>query len=99
MAIGEDKAVQLVKKILELDPIEFLGVCKILGVSIYKTDSEIVVEETADGAESKEVANVTASVREFSDIWNDVCDAIDDLNKIQKRNLNKLLKAATKVEK
>ena len=99
MALREDKAVQLVRKVLELDPIEFLGICKILGVQIYKVDSEIIIEEHVEGGQPKEVANVNASVREFADIWSDVCDAIDDLNRIQKRNLDKLLKAATKKEK
>ena len=38
------------------------------------------------------------TTREFKDIWADVCDAIDGLNRVQKRNLDKLLKAATKKE-
>lgn len=95
MAIGENKGVKILRSILELDPLEFLGICKILGVKIYDTTSEMSV----DGATVKEVANVVISVRQFEDIWVDVCDAVDNLNRTQKRNLQKLVNAATKKEK
>lgn len=98
MALGEDKAVQLIKKVLELDPIEFLGICKVLGVSIYETSIENGTVESVEGGRAKGVVNASVTVREFADIWVDVCDAIDGLNRTQKRNLNRLLKAATKKE-
>lgn len=94
MALGEDKAVQLIKKVLELDPIEFLGICKILGVEAVK--KEVDFESTVEGGRANGV--VELAPRPFEDIWVDVCDAIDGLNRTQKRNLNRLLKAATKKE-
>jgi len=98
MALREDKAVRLIRKVLELDPIEFLGICKILGVSIYDTVVENGAVESVEGGRAKGVVNASVTVRKFTDIWSDVCDAIDGLNRVQKRNLDKLLKAAIKKE-
>ena len=98
MAIGEDKGVQLIRKVLELDPIEFLGICKILGVETVITGNTFnSSESTVEGGPAKVTVEVTP--RPFEDIWSDVCDKIDSLNRTQKRNLNRLLKAATKKEK
>ena len=75
-----------------------MGICKILGV---KTVVEGVTfdssESTAEGGPAN--GKVELTPRPFKDIWADVCDAIDKLNRVQKRNLNRLLKAATKKEK
>lgn len=64
---------KIVKEILKLQTEEFLGVCKILGVSL--------VEE-----EDKE--------RDFEDIWADVVDKLGELNRVKRKNLMKLLRAA-----
>lgn len=98
MAIGEDKGVKLLRKVLELDPIEFLGICKILGV---KTVVEEVTFDSSESTAEGGLVNgkVELTPRPFKDIWVDVCDAVNRLNRVQKRNLNRLLKAATKKEK
>lgn len=64
---------KIVKEVLKLQTEEFLGVCKILGVSL--------VEE-----EDKE--------RDFEDIWADVVDKLGELNRVKRKNLMKLLRAA-----
>lgn len=66
---------RIIRQILKLGPVEFLGVCEVLHVR--------PVDE--DGHE-----------RPFEDIWDELCDNIDKLNRIQKRNLNLLVRAAVK---
>ena len=66
---------------VKLDAVEFLGVCKILGVDIYK-----------DGAKSLK----DSKPRDFTYIWNEVCNKVWALNRVQRRNLSKLVRAATK---
>ena len=79
----------LVVKILELDPIEFLGVCKIVGVDVY---------EDVECGQANEDADATQP-RDFADIWVDLCDTIEAMNRVRRRNLGSLIYAATKKEK
>lgn len=65
---------KIVKEILKLQTEEFLGVCKILGVSL--------VEKEEDKG------------RDFEDIWADVVDKLGGLNRVKRKNLMKLLRAA-----
>lgn len=65
---------KIVKEILKLQTEEFLGVCKILGVSLVEK------------GEDKE--------RDFENIWADVVDKLGGLNRIKRKNLMKLLRAA-----
>ncbi len=65
---------KIVKEILKLQAEEFLGVCKILGVSLIEKE------------EDKE--------RDFEDIWADVVDKLGGLNRVKRKNLMKLLRAA-----
>lgn len=83
----------LIVKILELDPIEFLGICKIVGVDVY---------EDVECGQANDDANATQEAlqpREFTDIWSDLCDAIEAMNRVRRRNLGRLIYAATKKEK
>ena len=83
----------LVVKILELDPIEFLGICKIVGVDVY---------EDVECGQANDDANATQEAmqpREFTDIWSDLCDMIESMNRVRRRNLGRLIYAATKKEK
>ena len=80
----------LVEEILKLDPIEFLGVCKIIGVNVY---------EDEHCAQANEDENTLPPAREFYDIWSDVCDVVGAMNRVRRRNLGKLIYAATKKEK
>lgn len=83
----------LIVKILELDPIEFLGICKIVGVDVY---------EDVECGQANDDANTTQEAshpREFTDIWSDLCDTIETMNRVRRRNLGRLIYAATKKEK
>lgn len=76
-----EQADKILAEMVKLDAVEFLGVCKILGVDIYK-----------DGAKSLE----DSEPRDFVYIWNEVCNKVWALNRVQRRNLSKLVRAATK---
>lgn len=72
---------------LRLEPQEFIGICKILGVKLLEQDT---IEK------SEESGEVVLSVRPAENLIQDAIDKIGELNKVQSRNLYKLLKAATK---
>ena len=83
----------LIMKVLELDPIEFLGICKICGVGVY---------EDVECGQANEDTNATQEAtqpRDFADIWVDLCDTIEAMNRVRRRNLGSLIYAATKKEK
>ena len=83
----------LVEKILELDAIEFLGICKIVGVDVY----EDVECGQANG--DANATDTTSHPRDFAEIWTDLCDKIESMNRVRRRNLGRLIYAATKKEK
>ena len=87
----------LLEKILELDAVEFLGVCKIIGVEVYQAMPD--VEENVECGQATEEAKVMAPPREFYDIWNDVCDTLATMNRVRRRNLGRLIYAAVKSKK
>ena len=86
---GKNSSEKLLIELLTLEPIEFIGICKIIGVEIYK---EINMEKDDDGI-------VHMEPREFYEIWCDVCDTVDAMNRTRRKNLGKLIYAATKKEK
>lgn len=88
----------LLLKILELDAVEFLGICKIIGVPVYKEMEEVDVEETAECGRAIEEPKLP-DPRDFYDIWIDVVDTISKMNRTRRRNLGKLVYPATKKEK
>lgn len=81
---------KLLIELLSLEPVEFIGICKIIGVEIYK---EVEVEEAEESGKTQMIP------REFYEIWCDVCDIIDEMNRTRRRNLGKLIYTATKKEK
>lgn len=89
---GKYSSEKLLIELLSLEPIEFIGICKIIGVKIYKEEKD----EECGGAEGH--INVDIAPREFYEIWNDVCDTVDDMNRTRRRNLGKLIYAAAKKE-
>lgn len=84
MRIGKNSSEKLLEEITKLNSVQFLGVCRILGVELYRKNDEgaPLTEENID-------------VRDFSEIWNDLCDTIDSMNRTRRRNLGKLIYAAT----
>ena len=93
MGFFKDKTEKLIREIAKLEPEEFLGVCKILGVKLV--DIEEYVEENVEGGQSKK----EAKPKEFTQLWDEVCEKVNGLNRTQKRNLDKLVRAATKGKK
>ena len=87
--MGKYSAEKLLIEILTLEPVEFIGICKIIGVDIYDVNSKV--------EDDKDATNIQP--REFYEIWCDVCDTIDGMNRTRRRNLGKLVYAATKKEK
>ena len=87
--MGKYSAEKLLVEILALEPVEFVGICKIIGVDIYETITKEIDKENME-------ANVKP--REFYEIWCDVCDTIDEMNRTRRKNLGKLIYAATKKE-
>lgn len=92
MSLGffKDKTEKLVREIAKLEPEEFLGVCKILGIRLV--DVEENVEKNVEGGRAKK----EAKPRDFTELWDEVCEKVNALNRTQKRNLDKLVRAATK---
>jgi len=88
--MGKYSAEKLLIEILTLEPVEFIGICKIIGVDIY---------ETIEGEIDKENIEANVKPKEFYEIWCDVCDTIDEMNRTRRKNLGKLVYAATKKEK
>lgn len=86
---SKNSSEKLLIELLTLEPIEFIGICKIIGVEIYKETNM----EKDDGS------TVHMEPREFYEIWCDVCDTIDAMNRTRRRNLGKLIYAAAKKEK
>ena len=89
-----DRVSKLVKENVEmvakLEPQEFIGVCKILGIKLTAQDnSNEEVNEEGN-------AEVLLSVRPAEELIEEVVDRIGQLNRTQGRNLRRLLKAATK---
>lgn len=103
---GVQKIVEMVGK---LEPQEFLGVCKILGIRLYdvvrpvEEDAQDLTKITSDRddtkVESKEEnqkRNQDVVVRPAEVLLEELIDKLVALNRTQRRNLQKLLKAATK---
>lgn len=93
MGFFKDKTEKLMREIAKLEPEEFLGICKILDVKLFNTEDS--VEENVEGGQSK----VEAKPRDFTELWDEVCEKVNALNRNQKRNLDKLVRAATKGKK
>jgi len=105
--------VELIYMINKLKPEEFVGVCKILGVKIYVEDLEedkkaeemlsapVPSDEESDGRQvhTTDEPNLKKTPRLAEYMIRDVVDKLLTLNRTQRRNLRKLLKAATKGEK
>lgn len=86
--IGRNRSEDLLKKITKLDTIEFLGVCRILGVKLYE-------EESALGKDTNDKKQ-NLKAREFTDIWCDLCDKVENLSRTRRRNLNRLVSKVVK---
>lgn len=83
----KDRAEELLKLIAQLDAVEFFGICQVVGVDVYKEEN---VEENVECASAKK------EPKEFDEIWGEVCDKVATMNRVRRRNLGKLVRAAVK---
>lgn len=74
----ENLTEKIVKGLIKLEPVEFLGICTIVDVRPSHEDG---------------------NPRDFQDIWEELIDKIDGMNRIRKRNLYTLVRAAIKGRK
>ena len=85
---------KIIKLIAGLEPAEFIGVCKILGVEILQP-TEVETDEKLPSSESKEdnqKRNINVKVRPAEELIVEVIDKVDNLNRAQRRNLLALLR-------
>lgn len=82
----EEKQVEkLVRMVGKLEPQEFIGLCKILGIKIY----DLKEDKEEEGKQNVEVRPAEILLQE-------VIGKIGELNRVQRRNLKRLLKPATR---
>ena len=99
---GVEKLVVMISK---LEPQEFLGVCKLLGVRLYdevapveKSDEVLDSREISDLPTKKELIerNSDVVVRPAEILLEEVIEELCSMNRVRRRNLEKLLRPATK---
>ncbi len=99
---GVEKLVVMISK---LEPQEFLGVCKLLGVRLYdevapveKSDEILDGRETSDLPTKEELIerNSDVVVRPAEILLEEVIEELCSMNRVRRRNLEKLLKPATR---
>jgi len=98
---------KLLKMIIALEPQEFIGVCKILGIEVYDvvapvSETDSVTTDTADGRETaaeNQKRNINVVVRPAEILIDEVIDKIVALNRVQRRNLQALISSAVRGRK
>lgn len=102
---GKNSPENLLMEILKLDALEFLGVCKILGIEVYEKKKDVdedvdeFVDESVHCGRPNEDTNTEETPRDFYDIWVEMVDVIGDMNRVRRKNLGKLIHPAVKKEK
>jgi len=96
---------KLVEMISKLEPQEFLGVCKLLGVRLYdevapveKSDEILEGRETSKLPTKEELIerNSDVVVRPAEILLKEVINEVCSMNRVRRRNLEKLLRPATR---
>lgn len=91
---------KLVKMISKLEPQEFLGVCKLLGVELYEGGSDEILNgrQTSDLPTKDELIemNKDVVVRPAEILLEEVINEICSMNRVRRRNLERLLRPATR---
>lgn len=92
------KGVQkLFKMIVDLEPVEFLGVCRLLGIEVYEGEVELTdavpSEVETDGRAERWKTRVPKNGEQ---LISEVIDKLNSLNRTRRRNLQKILKPIAK---
>lgn len=96
---------KLVEMITKLEPQEFLGVCKLLGVRLY--DEVAPVKESDENLEGRETSKLPTKeelmernsdivMRPAEILFEEVVTELCSMNRVRRRNLEKLLRPATR---
>lgn len=90
----EKTAVEFLHLILKLDPAEFLGVARLLGVGLMRNKAEVEAEAFNLEATEKENYIKLNSVRKAEFITSDMIDKFCELNRAKRRELMKIIRKA-----
>lgn len=112
---------QLLELTCKLEPVEFIGTCKILGIELYTQPDKIEelnldcatvcldtsLNDSAATSTNNPQSNpetlahpeVKLTMRSTSSLLEDFITKIEGLNRIQRKNLKRLLKSATRGRK
>ena len=92
--------IKLVKMITKLEPQEFLGVCKLLGVKLYEGECDEIStgRQTSDLPTKEELIELTKNVevRPAEILLQEAIDEICKMNRTRRRNLERIVRSATK---
>lgn len=92
---------QLMEMISEMEPIEFIGLAKLLSVPIIKkveSDMEVTTTEQNDEVKAADPQQ-KHEPRAFVDVLGDVMRRFDALNRARKREILKLVKKSNRGER
>ena len=89
---------QIVRMVCKLRPEQFLGVCKVLGVELYRQERNEKVDPAPNAENLNADQTNVPSARPAEELISEVIDKIEQLNRVRRKNLKKLLKEATKGE-
>ena len=99
---GVEKLVVMISK---LEPQEFLGVCKLLGVRLYdevapveKSDENLEGRETSELPTKEELMERNSDVvmRPAEILLEEVVTELCSMNRVRRRNLERIVRSATK---
>ena len=93
-------AKKLVMMITKLEPQEFLGVCKLLGVELFEGECDEIStgRQTSNFPTKEELKELTkdVQVRPADILLEEVVDKICSMNRVRRRNLERIVRSATK---
>lgn len=80
-------SMQLIEQICKMEPLEFAGLARLLGVQIVELNDESTDEKSK------------YKPRSFTDIISEVLDKYEKLNRVRKREILKLIKKSNSVRR
>ena len=80
-------SMQLIEQICKMEPLEFAGLARLLGVQIVELNNESTDEKNK------------YKPRSFTDVISEVLDKYEKLNRVRKREIFKLIKKSNSVRR
>lgn len=80
-------SMQLIEQICKMEPLEFAGLARLLGVQIVELNEESTDEKNK------------YKPRSFTDVMSEVLDKYEKLNRVRKREIFKLIKKSNSVRR